>query len=388
MSSFNQPIETIRIDEREKRKLVDALAKSQSQQNGPKRGVRVPYTPKSVTVTITNPGGNQVYYSVIPRNLSRRGIGFLHGQFLYPESRCSINLHTREDEDVTIEGTIIRCRHLTGMVHDVAVGFNSPVDLTSFVKLTADELKVHAEEVESDIANGHIQSGQVGIGTVLLLDSFKPDSRLYRSFLERVGYECHEAGDVQEAIEVINNQKVDVAVIDVCGESESGIDRLGQVIDAGFDGPILVISVDNNEELEQSVLSAGAQKFLPKPIDVETFTDRINLMAGHGSTLIEGDLIVSSLGHDETMAPLLHEFVSESKETVGKIRSAVSSSDNDQLKLICRQLKGAGGGYGFDEITRAASEVIESLDQAASDVQAQQQAVDGLLDVLGRIRVS
>lgn len=387
MSSFDHPIETIHLDDREKRKLIEGLKKPQNPHTGPSRGIRVPYNSACVHVTITNPGGNVVKYSVIPRNLSRRGIAFLHGRFIYPDSVCKITLQTLDQENMTMDGVIVRCEHLAGTIHEVAAAFSTPMDLSLFANLTPAELEGHTEEYENDISTEQIERGPVDMGTVLLVDGYAADRRLYGTFLDRAGYLCRETENKDEAVEVMNRYSLNAAVIDVCHAPEYGFTLIQQLLSAGLEEPIIAISADDNSQTQQAALSAGAQKFLAKPINAEDFIYQINLLVGNGFSGGGADPIVSTLGQDESMRHLLREFISECRETAGTLKSASRVSDGGQVKLICRQLKGAGGGYGFDDVSRSASEVIAVLDNAIEDVEAQKTAIDDLLNVLSRLRV-
>jgi HPt (histidine-containing phosphotransfer) domain-containing protein len=57
----------------------------------------------------------------------------------------------------------------------------------------------------------------------------------------------------------------------------------------------------------------------------------------------------------------------------------------DQIRLLAHQVKGAGGGYGFPEL----SQVAAALEQACQSNNADRvaQAVDDLIDYLDRIEV-
>lgn len=389
MSSFDHhPIETIRLDDREKRQLVEAIKKPKSQQKGPARGVRVPYESSCVTVSITNPGGNMVTYSVISRNLSRRGIAFLHGRFIYPDSRCDIVLQTLDGESMTMGGTIVRCDHLAGTIHEVAAVFSSPVDLTLFANMTPTELVRHTDEYENDVSSGMIERGPVELGTVLLADSCVQDRRLYSTYLDRAGYICRDATNTQEAMSVIDSYQIDIAVVDVCQDPEYGIDLITKLSEVSFRGPILAVSADEDDKTRELALAAGAQVFMPKPIDGEALRDRVNQLVGNESAGEAGAPILSTYGGDEMMRPLLRDFIIGAREIAGELRSAERSADMDYVRRVCRQLKGSGGGYGFPDVTLSAGVVVQTLDTSPDDFEGQRAAVSDLLDVLGRIRAA
>ncbi len=389
MSSFDHtPIETIRINDRENRRIVDEIRARRSESKGPARGIRVNYANTSVTVTITNPGGNTANYTVIAKNLSRRGIGFFHGRFIYPDSPCKVVIPTLDDESITMEGKIARCQHVTGTIHEVGVIFDSPLDLTLFTQMTAKEIDTHLEEHSDDVASGEINSQPTEKGKLLLVDPSKLDRALCVTFLGQVGLCGYESADAEEARQVTGFMEVDAAIIDVSREPEYGFDLIKEMRQAGFNGPILAISIEDDEQTQSLAIESGASEFLPKPIDSDSLHQVLDSLMGLG--ISDGsveDPIYSTFGDDKAMRPLLREFVNNIKDTPGELKKSLQASDQDRIRIICRQLKGAGGGYGYDEVTSGAQEVLESLEDAQSDVEGLRATVDELIGILHRVSI-
>ena len=392
MSSFdNNTIKTIRYTEREQRKIIDDLRNrnSKTDYKGTRRAVRVLYNVPAMTVSISNPGGNVVNYSVIPRNLSRRGIAFLHGRFIYPESKCNINLPTLDGESMTVTGKIIRCQYLSDTVHEVAALFDSPIDLTLFVDMSPAELEAHHEEYARDIAEGTIEQGSIRLGEILVIDSFQHDLKLCGALLDKIGFRYQAYPDATEAVEKANLGRIDAAIIDVCIEPSYGLQTIELFKQGEFQQPILAISADDNDATRDAAIQAGASAFLGKPLEQTMLENalakllRLDLLNG-GNV----DPIISSLCDDATIKPLLRDFVNNTKELIGTIRSVLDVNDYDHLKLVCRQLKGAGGGFGFEDLSYNAQSVIDTIQAASEDTQAIRQSVDELLDVMSRLRVS
>lgn len=388
MSSFDKkPIETIRMDDRDKRRVIDEFTSHKAQKKGPARDIRVTYGSDHVTLTIVNPGGNTSIYSVITRNLSRRGVAFLHGRFIYPGCRCSITLRTLDGESVSMDGKIVRCNHLGGMIHEAAMRFNSPIDLTLFAKMSPAELEAHSLEYERDVANGEIERGPVELGTILVVDSYRLDRRLFGTLLQQEGYSTLEGESAQDVTALMANQHYDLAVIDVCQNPLYGFELIGQLSGGPLGCPVLAVSADEDPETEAAAMNAGAEAFLPKPINSEAFTDQVNKMLGNqGRDGGQADPIISALSQDEAMRPLLREFVGEARRVVDTLRLVGQSADHDRLRLLCRQLKGAGGGYGFEQVSSSAMQVLDVLDTGGEDIGRLQESISELVDVLNRIR--
>jgi HPt (histidine-containing phosphotransfer) domain-containing protein len=57
------------------------------------------------------------------------------------------------------------------------------------------------------------------------------------------------------------------------------------------------------------------------------------------------------------MAELIDFFLAELSERITKIQEALDAGDCGELRHLAHQLKGAAGGYGFDPIGQAASDL-------------------------------
>lgn len=80
------------------------------------------------------------------RNISIGGLGFLHGAYVHPGTRVVLTLVSANKQGYRINGTIIRCRHLTKTVHEVGVAFDETIDLESMLPGLAEELKQESSE--------------------------------------------------------------------------------------------------------------------------------------------------------------------------------------------------------------------------------------------------
>jgi len=82
---------------------------------------------------------------------------------------------------------------------------------------------------------------------------------------------------------------------------------------------------------------------------------------------------------------LVPRFLANRRLDVEQLRDAAAQRDFEQARRIGHVLKGAGGGYGFDEITRIGAE-IETL---AKDSDERFAALVGeLADYLDRVDVT
>ena len=73
------------------------------------------------------------------------------------------------------------------------------------------------------------------------------------------------------------------------------------------------------------------------------------------------------------------------RNDIDKLRNALKAGDFETIRIAGHSMKGAGGGYGFDEITRIGAQ-IETAAQA-SDATGVTGGVAALEDYLNRVDI-
>lgn len=165
--TINKTINTLNIGERDRQKLVDYVnAAGQAQAlvivDQDRRNLRVDFRNKGIQIEVISQEGQIVRFEVVSRNLSNRGFAFIHGQFVHNDMRCRLFLPQSNDDRVySLEGFITRSRHIKGLIHEVVMIFDHPIDLTRFVKLGPSQLKKNMRDRGDDRA-GHVIVAMMG----------------------------------------------------------------------------------------------------------------------------------------------------------------------------------------------------------------------------------
>ena len=94
--------------------------------------------------------------------------------------------------------------------------------------------------------------------------------------------------------------------------------------------------------------------------------------------------LVSEYATDPDYEEILVDFISEIPNRAEQIRAAWRMGDRESLKVLTHQLKGAGGGYGFPDLSEKAR-VAEGFCKPESSVADLTAAVIQLLLLLRRI---
>ena len=121
-------IDTLRLSEEKLRAVLQDLGHQR------RRDERLQYhVLEGLEMRLADPDSGLAHYRIYPVNISRGGLSFLHGTFTYPGTPCTVLLKTTDGKEVVTSGVTIRCRCLDGRVHEVAVEFDTLVDVSKFV---------------------------------------------------------------------------------------------------------------------------------------------------------------------------------------------------------------------------------------------------------------
>ncbi len=188
---------------------------------------------------------------------------------------------------------------------------------------------------------------------VVLVDDQTLVRRGIRSLLELAGdiAIAAEAGDGEEAIQVIRREQPDVVLLDVRMPKQDGVAVLRTLHAAGDLPPtILLTTFDDDESLLEGV-KAGARGYLLKDVSLEDLTDAIRTVA-QGGTVIR---------------PAITERVLRGLEHVRRDFDALSPPDPLTRREV-EILRLMAGGYSNREIAGALGSAEGTVKNHASSI--------------------
>lgn len=387
--SQKQPIETLRISERDRDKLINSVeAASTKPVQNDKRRLRVAYTTCKMVLTLHNDSGSSTRFVVMPRNLSRFGVAFVHGRFIFPNSRCEVTLQSLNRKWHVLPGRVASCRHVQGMVHEIAVVFDQAIDLPAFVSLSPEQEMLNLEDVNRDLPPEEAAKVQRMAGRVLVVDTFAMDRKLFKLWLTRSGFKSESAEDAAEALKKAANDRYDLVLVEVHLGGESGLEVIEALKAGMLDVAVMAMSAEDNQAIRDAAAKAGAGAFLAKPFTEEQLVQQCHTLLGVDADDPD-DLrpIYSSSVDDDELKPLLAEFIRGINGYITQLRDASAHKDNRVLQLVARTLKGAGAGYGLSPISDAAAELLTQLEDDAAAADEVRKQVNELVQVLNRVRL-
>lgn len=326
-----------------------------------------------VRLEVTHPAGDIARFLVCTRNISAGGLAFLHGGFLYPGCRCVVTLPTVWSAKEKLVCNIITCRHIARHIHEFSVSFQSLIDTRRYLTLPSER----ALQCEPDKSRLTALSG-----TVLMIDACVANTKLTRHQLKHSSVEFVGTETIKEAIVTIRSGSVDTVLMDLDNLDCSPGERILDLREAGYTGPIVGVTSQPDSGLIRAALAAGADEILARPI---SSSDLVRVLSGclRGNAGGSGPIPCQLERNADTLA-LVETYLGYIKTLSVKLMEGVEQDDLQRVLKCCRGIAQSAGGYGFPQLEQAARdaemELLESNSVSESISQIQR-----LRNVCGRL---
>jgi two-component system KDP operon response regulator KdpE len=127
--------------------------------------------------------------------------------------------------------------------------------------------------------------------TILVVDDDPRMRFLVQRILERKGYAVHLAADVADAERLVREATPHLVVLDLTLPNGSGGDLLQAWRARGLQMPVVMLTAYGDAEREASLLEAGADDYIDKPVEPRVFLARVtNALRRAGSVVATGDV--------------------------------------------------------------------------------------------------
>lgn len=321
-----------------------------------RRDVRMPFLHRDIELYAEHPGGGQVGYLVFTRNLTANGIAFVHGGYLHRGTRCKIMLPTIWGGEEPTRGVVLWTRHVTGMIHEVAIRFEKPIELWRFIE--SDESSAHSIAQSFDVESL--------IGDVLLLDDLEVECKICAYHLSSTQIKLVTVTTVDDALSEMELNSFDAILCDLNLGEMKGEDAIKTLRKVPYLGPIIVLTGESNPARMRCAREAGADAVVKKPYDPHNLLAVLAECMSKGGDGYGGSPVYSKLEYDSAAEPLLDEYFEFVESTMQTLRQAISDDDYATARNCSQDIRETGGGYGFPTLTEAAENVVVALDSSGS----------------------
>ncbi len=134
---------------------------------------------------------------------------------------------------------------------------------------------------------------------ILIVDDDKNIRKLLQAVLEREGYNVYNACDGQLALKVIDQVKIDIAIVDIMMPNIDGYEFTSLLRGANQDLPILMLSAKQLAEDRKKGFALGIDDYMTKPVDIEELILHVKALLRRAKIngdkkIVLGDVVIDS----------------------------------------------------------------------------------------------
>jgi two-component system sensor histidine kinase RpfC len=215
---------------------------------------------------------------------------------------------------------------------------------------------------------------------ILVADDNPTNREVIGKILERGGHTVTLVNDGDKTLDAIEQSAYDVVILDRNMPAMSGIEALKalRVMTRARERiPVIMLSADVTPEAKREALEAGADDFLPKPIEALRLLDAVRALAAPKAEPAARPEAVATpaatefpvvntetLGHLEELGSsvafvekLVGVFLSDSAALLVRIEQALAGRNYYEFRSLVHAMKGSSASVGTDRLTRLCGQV-------------------------------
>lgn len=339
---------TVGLASRDLNPFLDELDRSSGEADKRRTFVRWPFRNSTIPLKLVHPGGNTVNLLVAARNLSCGGISVLHNAFVYNGSRCSVVLPHPKLGPIELAGTVKRCIHRRGTIHELGVQFDKEINAKEYFSVDPMKDWFSLENVNKEELSGHM----------LHVDDSPMEQSLVKHYLRGTQVRLQQAATIEEAMTIAEGG-VDLVLTDFdLGEGKTGADLVLLMRSRNVRCPVMFVTADGTPQTREKAQEVGVTAFLVKPVTPEKLLRAVAefLTVGGGA-----DPNGTTLADEHPNRCLIPTFIAQLQDLIKRIELAIKREDVGVCRSLSMQLAGASPAVGFMRLAKVADTAAKSL---------------------------
>ncbi|WP_456449352.1 ATP-binding protein [Thiolapillus sp.] len=224
---------------------------------------------------------------------------------------------------------------------------------------------------------------------ILVVDDNNTIQLLLSTILRNAGHEVVQEFSGEKALDRLFEESFDIVVIDMQMPNMSGPEVIQAYRYTEFGNeahlPFIVLSANDRSEARVECENAGANSFLPKPVDKKKLLKTIDDLTEGQSSVITGKQQVEAVSNVESLPvpddalpvidmeaihalislqqdenffnKLLEHFYADAKQSIVTMETALPSQDFDSLRDAAHALQGSAGGIGAEALFQQCADI-------------------------------
>jgi two-component system sensor histidine kinase RpfC len=214
---------------------------------------------------------------------------------------------------------------------------------------------------------------------VLVADDNPTNREVIAKILERGGHTVGLANDGEQALDAVQREHFDTVILDRNMPGIGGIEAL-QALRLMMRGrerlPVIILSADATPASRREALEAGADAFLPKPVEALRLLEEIQTLcaasdraqpgqAGDAAARVPRGLESVPVVNFDTIEhlrqlgssvafveKLIRVFIADNSTLLAKVEQTLAARNYHELRSLLHAMKGSSASMGTDRLTR------------------------------------
>lgn len=228
-----------------------------------------------------------------------------------------------------------------------------------------DFLPLHFSDFKHGSLTAHREAPKHPDIRILAADDSLPNQILLQICAAQAGFHIDIANNGREAVELCRNQSYSIIFLDIHMPEVDGFEALDLIRKYEFDNvlprtPIIALTGSTFQEKGTTCLDAGFDDFVEKSSFQSVLNEMVNKHVQNANVKKEKIIL------DETLLPLIPEYLRNRKEDIQKIKKALDNNDFDRIEDLGHKMKGSGKCYGFEKISMLGHQIEVSAKRKRS----------------------
>lgn len=210
-------------------------------------------------------------------------------------------------------------------------------------------------------------------GRVLVAEDNASNQMLIKILLEKLNLTVTIVNDGEQAVQAAMSQPFDIILMDMQMPKMNGYEATQALRRQKFNLPIIALTANAMKGDADKCIEAGCDGYMPKPVNKDLLQETLLMhlttkndrrIDDLSNTTEQPDIanedkdLISTLKDDPLLSPVIDIFIEELPNILQELENAIEEADEDKLKSISHQLKGASASAGFT----ALSEYVEKAE--------------------------
>jgi len=264
---------------------------------------------------------------------------------------------------VPVEGKVMRCRHVKGLVHEIGVKFDKNINIRQFVLRDPTKGLFALETIDPTRLQG----------VVLHIDGSAMQRKLVRHYLRDTSLEIVNAESAQDGLDRVN-EGFDLILAEYNLQGMAGPKLVEAIRAKGLQTSMVMLTSDSRQSYKNDKGESRANSYLQMPINQD------QLLRGLAEFLLAdetnpdaGGPVYSTLPSDHPSHQFVADFVDDAKRLVKNMKAAITEEDIEAVRRICDGVRNVAAEVGFAMISESAQGALTALDASMSVADSQRQ---------------